>query len=68
MAKAHDKEDPNKHIQHVDQTPLLMNIRFLGYKAQNLRGLKKLKQTCLVILLYLTLLLNIDNFLYIIRV
>jgi len=38
MAPAHDKEDPNKHIQHVDQTPLLMNIRFLDYKVQNFRG------------------------------
>jgi hypothetical protein len=41
MALTHDKEDTNKHIQHVDQTPTLMNIRFLGYNAQNFRGSKE---------------------------
>ena len=40
MTLAHDNEDPNKHIQHVDQKPLLMNI-FLGYKVQNFRGSKE---------------------------
>jgi hypothetical protein len=39
MAPAHDREDQNKHIQHMDQMPLL----FLGYKAQNFRGSKEVQ-------------------------